>query len=92
MYFAATLADDAQAELRTMMAHKKVYVSDVDSFFNNFFPSKVSTSKKAIPNIFKGAPTTFTSEKAMYKWLVSSLPSTLLRLSSHIGFHFSAND
>ena len=35
---AATLArtkDDARAELRTM-AHKKVYVSDVNSFFNNF--------------------------------------------------------
>ncbi|KAM5542916.1 hypothetical protein V8D89_003300 [Ganoderma adspersum] len=71
----ATLAptkDDARAELRTM-AHKKVYVSDVDSFFENFFPPNASTSKKAVPNIFKGAPTTFTSEKAMYKWLCDRL-------------------
>ena len=93
MYFAATLArtkDDARAELRTM-SHKKVYVSDVNSFFDDFFPPNASTSKKAIPNIFKGAPNTFTSEKAMYKWLVRSLPLALLRLSSHIGFHSSAN-
>ena len=91
---AATLArtkDDARAELRTM-AHKKVYVSDVKSFFHNFFPPNASTSKKAIPNIFKGAPTTFTSEKAMYKWLVRNLPLTLLRLSSNVLFHSSAID
>ena len=90
---AATLArtkDDVRAELRTM-AHKKVYVSDVNSFFNNFFPPNPSTSKKAIPNIFKGAPTTFTSEKAMYKWLVRSPPLSLLCLLSDIGFHSSAN-
>ena len=81
---AVTLArnkDNARAELRSM-AHEKVYVSDIKSFFKNFFPS--NASKKNVPNIFNDAPTTkFTSEKAMYKWLVSDIPSTPLPLRAH---------
>ncbi|PIL33397.1 hypothetical protein GSI_04018 [Ganoderma sinense ZZ0214-1] len=75
---AATLARnkaDARAELRTM-AHRKAYVSNIDAFFDNFFPPNTSTSKKAVPNIFQGAPTTFSSEKAMYKWLCERLNSS----------------
>ncbi|KAI1784497.1 hypothetical protein LXA43DRAFT_901490 [Ganoderma leucocontextum] len=55
------------------MAHRKVYISDIDSFFENFFPPNKSTSKKAVPNIFDGAPTTFPSERKMYEWLCDRL-------------------
>ena len=64
---------DARAELRSM-AHRKVYISNIDSFFDHCVPN-TSTSKKAVPNIFDGAPTTFSSEKAMYTWLVSRISS-----------------
>ncbi len=78
---------DARGELRTM-AHRKVYVSDIDSFFDKFLPPNTSTSKKAVPNIFAGAPPTFSTEKVMYKWLVSPIASNHPRLSIHIYSYF----
>ncbi|KAI1796544.1 hypothetical protein LXA43DRAFT_1157857 [Ganoderma leucocontextum] len=54
--------------------HRHVYLSDIKSFFDNFPPlNKWISSKKTVPNIFDGAPTTFTSETAMYKWLCNRL-------------------
>ncbi|KAI1781740.1 hypothetical protein LXA43DRAFT_1078194 [Ganoderma leucocontextum] len=54
--------------------HRHVYLSDIKSFFDNFPPlNKSISSKKTVPNIFDGAPTTFTSETTMYKWLCNRL-------------------